>query len=196
MSSMKRLAGLIITAALLYAMQITTPLYSEITAPVPIPGKRGTKVDTSSFTIGIAKVHLTRSIVTTSFGRNHTHTTSGVWVIVEGAAVAKFESLSLTSAQWLGHNGIRYALSQRLHTIPGMLGTERLEPGIPRPVLMAFEIPESQLIDGKLLIARSALTPLGDEARIEMTDIQADDIRPAIALGRGNRVLPWVLEAE
>jgi hypothetical protein len=194
--SIRRLAAVLLAAAMLYGMQRTTPLYSDIVSPVPVPGSQGERVDTSAFAIGIADVHLARKITASSFGRTRTYTTSGVWVIIEAAAAAKEESLSLTSAKWLGPNGVRHALSQRFSAMPGMLGSERLEPGIPRPMLMAFEVPESQLSGATLLVARSALTPLAEEAWIEMTDVRAQDIRPVVTLGRGNRGQPWTLEAE
>ena len=65
-------------------------------------------------------------------------------------------------------------------SLPGMLPGQRLEPGLPRPVLMAFEIPESQVSGGTLLIARSAWSPLAEEARIEMTGVRPDDIGPPL----------------
>ena len=183
-------------AAVLYGLQRTTPGYGEITSPIPVAGKPGQRVDATAFTIGIAKVHLVRAVTTKNVGRAGTFTTSGVWVLVEGAAEAKSESLTLMSAEWLGPNGIRYALSQRFSTVSGMLPAQRLEPGLPKPVLMAFEIPESQVSGGTLLVARSAWTPLEEQARIEMTGIKPDDIRPAAVLARGQGAVPWILSVE
>ncbi|TIO11245.1 hypothetical protein [Mesorhizobium sp.] len=194
--SIKGPAAVLLAAAMLYGMQRTTPLYSDITSPVPVTGRQGERVDTSAFAIGVANVHLAREVTASSFGRDRTYTTSGVWVIIEAAAAAKQESLSLTSAKWLGPNGVRHALSQRLSSMPGMPGTERLEPGIPRPMLMAFEVPESQLSGATLLIARSAVTPLAEEAWIKITDVRAQNIRSTVKLGRGNRSQPWTLEAQ
>lgn len=192
----KGYAAIMVAAALLYAMQRTTPLYSEITSPVPVAGRQGKRVDAAAFAIGITNTHLARKLTVTSFGSTRSFTTSGVWVVVEGAAEAKHESLALTSAEWLGSNGLRYQASQRLPTIPGSLGTEQLEPGIPRPILMAFEVPESQLAGARLLVSRSAMTPLDEQASIELTDLQPHAIQPSITLGRGNPVLPWTLEAK
>lgn len=194
--SFKRSAAIMVAALLLYALQRTTPLYSEITSPIPVAGRQGERVDAATFAIGITNTHLARTLIVTNFGSTRTYTTSGVWVIVEGAAEAKHESLALTSAEWLGANGLRYEQSQRLPTIPGSLGTEQLEPGIPRPILMAFEVPETQLAGGRLLVSRFAMAPLEEQVSIDLTDIQPHAIRPFITLGRGNRVLPWTLEAK
>lgn len=187
-------AAVLLGAAALYGMQRSTPLYSDITGPVPIHGERGKRVDAAEFAIAIANVHLVREVTATSFARTKTYSTSGVWVLVEGAAEARRDSLSLASAEWLGRDGVRYALSQRLSSVPGMPGSETLEPGIPRPMLMAFEVPRDQIEGGTLVVSRSAYTPLLEEVRIAVGDIDATAIAPGAALSRGDRQLPWVLE--
>jgi hypothetical protein len=125
-------------------MQHTTPYYGEITSPIVVEGNAGERLDADDFALGIVNVHLARTLKTESFGQQRSFTTSGVWVVVEGAAEAKAESLTLMSAAWLGPNGVRYELGQRLSSLPGMLPGERLEPGLPKPVLMAFEVPETR----------------------------------------------------
>ncbi len=189
-------AAVAISAAVLYGLQRTTPGYGEITSPIAVAGKLGKKVTASAFTIGVVKVHLARTLTIKSVGRTQTFTSSGVWVLLEGAAEARSESLNLMSAQWLGPNGVRYALSQRLSAVPGILPSQRLDPGLPRPVLMVFEIPESQVSGGTLLVARTAWTPLEEEARIEMTSVGPDDIKPALVLARSEGAVPWTLRSE
>lgn len=193
---LKGLAGVALAAVVLYGMQHTTPGYGEITSPRPVAGKLGHRVEARAFTIGIAKVQLARTITTRGMARNQTFTTSGVWVVIEGAAEARNASLTLLSAEWLGPNGVRYAMSQRLSSLPGMLPGQRLEPGLPVPVLMVFEVPESQVAGGTLLIARSAWTPLEEQARIEMAGVKPDDIRAGLVLARGQGIVPWALSAE
>jgi hypothetical protein len=192
----RALGAVAIAAAILYGLQRTTPGYGEITSPIAVAGKLGERITASAFAIGVAKVHLARTVTAKSVGRTQTFTSSGVWVLVEGAAEARFESLTLMSAQWLGPNGVRYALSQRLSSVPGILPSERLEPGLPRPVLMAFEIPEGQVSGGTLLVARTAWTPLEEEVRIEMTGVGPDDIRPGLVLARSGGAVPWTLRSE
>lgn len=192
----KGLAGVALAAVVLYGMQHTTPGYGEITSPRPVAGKLGHRVEARAFTIGVAKVQLARTITTRGMARNQTFTTSGVWAVVEGAAEARTESLSLLSAEWLGPNGVRYAMSQRLPSLPGLLSGQRLEPGLLAPVLMVFEVPESQVAGGTLLIARSAWTPLEEQARIEMAGVKPDDIRAGLVLARGQGIVPWTLSAE
>lgn len=192
----RALFAVAIAAALLYGMQRTTPGYGDITSPIAVAGTLGKKITTSAFTVGVAKVHLARTVTTKSGSRTQTFTSSGVWVLVEGAAESRSESLNLMSAQWLGPNGVRYALTQRLSTAPGLLPSQRLEPGLPLPVLMAFEIPESQVSGGTLIIARTAWSALEEEVRIEMTGVRPDDIRPGLVLARGGGAVPWTLGSE
>jgi hypothetical protein len=192
----KGLAGVLVAAAILYGMQRTMPYYGEITSPIVVEGKAGERVDAKAFALGIAKIHLARMIKTENYAGEKTYTTSGVWAVVEGAAEAKYETTTLMFAAWLGPNGVRYDLSQRLSNLPGMLPGERLEPGLPKPVLMAFEVPENQAFDGTLLIARSAWTPLDEEVQVNLPGSSPDNIRTAITLRRGGGGVPWTLEAE
>ena len=193
---LKGLGSVALAAAVLYGMQRTTPSYGDITSPRPVAGKLGHRLEARAFAIDIAKVQLARTIATKGTSRDSTFTTSGVWVLVEGTAEALNESLTLLSAEWLGPNGVRYAMTQRLSSVPGMLPGQRLEPGLPTPVLMAFEIPEGQVAGGTLLIARSAWAPLAEQARIEMAGVKPADIRPGVVLARGQGRVPWTLSVE
>jgi hypothetical protein len=192
---LKGLGGVTLAAAVLYGLQRTTPGYGEITAPRPVAGKLGHRLEARAFAIDVAKVQLARTITTKSAARDGTFTTTGVWMLVEGTAEALTESLTLSSAEWLGPNGVRYAMSQRLSSLPGMLPGQRLEPGLPTPVLMAFEIPEGQVAGGTLLIARSAWAPLAEQARIAMARVKPVDIHSGLVLARAQGRVPWTLSA-
>ncbi len=193
-AALKGLAAVLLAAAILYGMQRTMPYYGEITSPIVVEGKAGERVDAKAFALGIVNVHLARTLDTESFGQQHRYTTSGVWVVIEGAAEAKSESLTVMSAAWLAPNGVRYELSKRV-SMPGMLPDTRLEPGLPKPVLIAFEVPESQAFDGTLIVARAAWMPLDEEVRIPLAG-KPDEIRTVIRVGRGSGGVPWTLETE
>ena len=79
---LKGLAAVLLAAAILYGMQRTMPYYGEITAPIVVEGKAGERVDADAFALGIVNVHLARTLDTESFGKSHSYTTSGVWVVV------------------------------------------------------------------------------------------------------------------
>ncbi|MER8580573.1 hypothetical protein NKG95_17935 [Mesorhizobium sp. M1423] len=195
-TGLKETGAIIFAAAILYAMQRTTPLYSNITSPVSIAGEQGERTDARAFALAVGDVHLARTVRIERFGQTRTYTTSGVWVLVEAAAEAKRESLTLTSAEWLGPSGLRYSLSQRISTMPAMLPAERLEPGLPKPVLMAFEVPENELAGGTVLVAPSAFTPLGEEVRVAITELAVGDIPGAVTIRRSDGPMPWTLETE
>ena len=186
---------LLAAAAMLYGMQRTTPYYTDIISPIRVAGVQGKRVDTEEFAIGIVKVHLARRLVATSYGKTRTLTTSGVWVVLEGAAEARKNSVSLMSVGWLGPDGARYALSGRLSSFPGMVSNEPIEPGIPRPVLMVFEVPREALAGGAVLVGTSAMSPLRQEAEIAMEPLGVGDIGATIRLDRGSGGMPWTLEA-
>ncbi|MGB3386896.1 MAG: hypothetical protein WBA88_02830 [Pseudaminobacter sp.] len=190
------LAAVLLAAAILYGMQRTTPLYSEITSPVPVYGEPGKRIDARAFALAVVNVHLARMVRTESFGRTQDFTTSGIWVLVEGAAEAKQESLTLITANWLGPSGVSFALSQRFSLLPGLLPNQGLEPGLPKPVLMAFEVPEREVLGATMTVARSYLTPLDEEVRVPMTSVDATNVRNVITLKRSTAGLPWILEAE
>ena len=192
---LKGLAAVLFAAVVLYAMQHTTPLYSEIISQVPVYGRLGERVDAREFALAVGKVHLARELETESYSKAKTYTTSGVWILVEAVAEAKRESMPLTAAEWIGPTGARYALSQRLSNEPGMVQNANFEPGLPMPFLLAFEVPESEISGGTLLVSRTLLTPLGEQVRVSVPDLRADAIRSTIAIGPGGGGLPWTLEA-
>ncbi|KQX06208.1 MULTISPECIES: hypothetical protein [Ensifer] len=187
------LCGLAIAA--LYGMRNSTPGYGDITAPIAIRGAVGERVETRDFAFGAANVHLARQLKVESFGRVKDFSTSGIWLVIEGAAVSKTETMTLMSAEWLASNGVRYALSQRFSTVPGYLPTERLEPGLPRPVLLAFELPEAAVDQGTLLVARSRVSPLAEELSIALGDKKPAEIKPSVTIARSGSRAPWTLAA-
>nr|WP_234710107.1 hypothetical protein [Sinorhizobium medicae] len=102
--------------------------------------------------------------------------------------------MSLTSAEWRGPSGLRFAMSGRIGGSIGLLGSERLEPGIPRPVLLVFELPEDQIESGTLLVAETTVTPLAEQVEIAMHAVLPENRHESITLARGGRIMPWMLE--
>ncbi|WP_309082899.1 hypothetical protein [Chelativorans sp.] len=188
--------ALVLAAAALYGMQHSTPGYGDITSPIAIDGKAGERVEEDTFAFGVARAHLARSLRTENFGKVKEYTTSGVWLLVEGAGVAKVESLTLTSAEWLGPTGIRYALSQRFSNQPGYLVNERLDPGLPTPLLLAFEVPEKEVAGGRLLLARSALIPLDEQLRIDIAGVLPNSVSPSLTILRSEGDIRWAIRRE
>ena len=183
-----------VAIAALYGMQHSTPYYSNIISKITVEGNEGEPVETSRFVVGIVNAYRTRQVTTPGVEGTRIYDTDGEWLVIEAAAKAKLESLGLGSIEWLGPNGIRYAMSTRLTYAPGIVGSERLEPGIPRPVLMVFELPRDQIAGGKLLIAESSLTSLSEQVQISMTSTTRDDVSRSISIKRMGTIMPWELE--
>ncbi|TIU91309.1 MAG: hypothetical protein E5W09_31310, partial [Mesorhizobium sp.] len=89
--------AILFAAAVLYGMQHTRPLYSDITSPIVSAGGMNKRVEASAFALSLDSARVARVLNVETFGKSKTYTTSGVWVVVEGEAEAKFETLGLTS---------------------------------------------------------------------------------------------------
>lgn len=192
---LKSAVMLCVAIAALYGMQHSTPYYSDIFSSVTVDGQQGKPAETSRFVVGIVNAYRARELTTPGIRTTRAYSTDGEWLVIEAAAKAKLESLNLTSVEWLGPNGIRYTMSKRPTYAPGIVGSERLEPGIPRPILMVFELPRDQIAGGKLLIAESSLTPLSEQVQISMNSTAKDNISRSIAIKRMGAIMPWQLEA-
>lgn len=194
MTTFANILAILLAAMLLFGLQQSTPYYSEILSPVAVPGAAGKPAETERFVFGVANVHMARKLIVPSFAEPRVYTTSGRWLVIEAAARAQDESVTLTSAAWQGPSGRRFAMSTRVHDPIGLLGSERLEPGIPRPMLLIFELPEGEIDDGLLLIAETLVTPLSQQAEIAMTKVPPENRHETLTLARGGRVMPWTLE--
>ncbi|MDX0405015.1 hypothetical protein [Sinorhizobium medicae] len=188
------IAAVLLALTALYGMQHSTPSYSEVLSPVAVPAAQGKPARTGRFVFAVAKVHSARELVVPSLGEPRTYTTSGKWLVIEAAAKAQEQSVSLTSAEWRGPSGLRFAMSGRIGGSIGLLGSERLEPGIPRPVLLVFELPEDQIESGTLLVAETTVAPLAEQVEIAMHAVLPENRHESITLARGGRIMPWMLE--
>ncbi|MQX48772.1 hypothetical protein CN166_20780 [Sinorhizobium medicae] len=188
------IAAVLLALTALYGMQHSTPSYSEVLSPVAVPAAQGKLARTGRFVFAVAKVHSARELVVPSLGEPRTYTTSGKWLVIEAAAKAQEQSVSLTSAEWRGPSGLRFAMSGRIGGSIGLLGSERLEPGIPRPVLLVFELPEDQIESGTLLVAETTVAPLAEQVEIAMHAVLPENRHESITLARGGRIMPWMLE--
>ncbi|MDX0528348.1 hypothetical protein GOE00_12065 [Sinorhizobium medicae] len=188
------IAAVLLALTALYGMQHSTPSYSEVLSPVAVPAAQGKLARTGRFVFAVAKVHSAWELVVPSLGEPRTYTTSGKWLVIEAAAKAQEQSVSLTSAEWRGPSGLRFAMSGRIGGSIGLLGSERLEPGIPRPVLLVFELPEDQIESGTLLVAETTVAPLAEQVEIAMHAVLPENRHESITLARGGRIMPWMLE--
>ncbi|TIM23481.1 MAG: hypothetical protein E5Y61_29140 [Mesorhizobium sp.] len=184
--------ALLLAAAVLYGMQHTRPLYSDITSPIVASGGMNKRVEARAFALSLDSARVARVLNVETFGKSKTYTSSGVWVVVEGEAEAKFKTLGLTSGEWLSRSGIRYVLTDRLWATIEMMPGDVYQPGLPRRVLLVFEVPEDAVAGGTVVVAPTKLLPLDDEIRIATT-ISGKDIEPAITIRRNEERPPWTV---
>lgn len=155
----RNLAILVVSVALLAAMQLTKPGYAEITAPIVSTADWKQAGATRSFKAEITGAKVARRLKSQS----KTLTTSGVWVLIGVKAEALQESTTIGGARWVAQSGIEYLVSDRMPVRLELLTNNRLEPGIPKPGVLVFEIPEHELRGGTLHLQRSRFAPLGGE---------------------------------
>lgn len=188
-----KFVGFALAALLLYGMQKTTPGYGEITGPIAVSGRVGEKLAARDFELTVTNVVFSKQIKVEAFGREEAYTTAGRWAVVEALAAARRETISVFAAAWLGRNGARYAMTERLSNAPGLLPAEVLEPGLPRKVLLVFEFPQDQGAGATMLVARNAYTPLDDELRVTI-DAPQDEVHEAVRIERTDP--GWKMEVE
>lgn len=190
------IAGLVAAIAILYSLQQTMPGYADITRPIAVHGAIGDRLMARNFELTATKVTLAQRIVLRTGTREQVFETTGLWAVVEAQAAARHESVTVTAASWLGPSGSRYAMSQRFSTMPGLLPSERLEPGLPRKVLMLFELPESQAKDATILVSRTPFTPIDNELHIKANVPTPLFVRNIARITRGTTAGDWRLEVQ
>jgi hypothetical protein len=159
-------------------MSRTTPGFVDLTAPFVTRGEPGEWVNTRTFGLRVDKPHLIRTLRQQRFGRTEERTTSGVWVIVKVDAVAIRHPGMIGAFALETRDGKRYQHTERIR-LPaqvGLLGRE-LQPEMPVPALLVFEVPENQIADLTLIAGEREIPHLTSEARIPL---RWNDPKPAI----------------
>jgi hypothetical protein len=167
-SAARGLALLVAVGAIVF-MSRTTPGWVDLTAPFVSRGEPGEWVNTRTFGLRVDKPHLVRTLRQTRFGRVEERTTSGVWVIVKVDAVALREPGLIGAFALETRDGKRYQHTERVRLAAqvGLLGRE-LQPEMPVPALLVFEVPENQISDLTLIAGEREIPHLTSEARIPL----------------------------
>lgn len=196
MRKLAALLGAFLAIFALYVLQKSLPTYGDITSPIAVSGRIGEPVTARNFELTVTRLRFARDIKLVAFGTERRFGTSGIWAIVEAEAAARNETVTLTSATWLGDDGLRYLASERIGNAPGLLSRQRLEPGLPLRVLMIFEFPESEMSKGTLLVARYPFQPLDNELRVAMEQSTVPLIYDQVTLERGRSDTEWSIETK
>lgn len=177
LKSAARVLGWLVAVGAIVLMSRTTPGFVDLTAPFVSRGEQGEWVNTRTFGLRVDKPHLVRTLKQTRFGRLEERTTSGVWVIVKVDAVAIREPGMIGAFALETRDGKRYQHTERVRLASqvGLLGRE-LQPEMPVPALLVFEVPESQISHLTLIAGEREIPHLTSEARIPL---QWSDSNPA-----------------
>jgi hypothetical protein len=169
LKSAARVFVLLLAAGGILFMSRTTPGFVDLTAPFVSRGEAGEWVHTRTFGLRVDKPHLVRNLKQTRFGRVEERTTSGVWVIVKVDAVAIHESGMIGAFALETRDGKRYQHTERVRLASqvGLLGRE-LQPEMPVPALLVFEVPEDQISNLTLIAGEREIPHLSSEAHIPL----------------------------
>jgi hypothetical protein len=169
--------GLLVAVCVIVFMSRTTPRWVDLTAPFVSRGESGEWVNTRTFGLRVDKPYLVRTLRQQRFGRVEERTTSGVWVIVKVDAVAIREPGMIGAFALETRDGKRYQHTERVRLASqiGLLGRE-LQPEMPVPALLVFEVPENRIEALTLIAGEREIPHLTAEARIPL---QWSDANPA-----------------
>ena len=110
-----RALAILVTVGLLYAMQRTTPGYSEITGPIVQNAGFGTVAIARSFKLRVEKVILAEKLRWQAFGRSYERDSGGLWAVVVAAAEGAPASATLGGAIWQSASGLRFEILRKIH---------------------------------------------------------------------------------
>jgi hypothetical protein len=169
LKSTARVLAMVLATGGIVLMSRTTPGFVDLTAPFVSRGDPGEWVNTRTFGVRVDRPYLVRTLRQTRFGRVEERTTSGVWVIVKVDAVAIHQPGMIGGFALETRDGKCYdhTARVRLPAQVGLLGRE-LQPELPVPALLVFEVPESQVSDLTLIAGEREIPHLTSEARIPL----------------------------
>ncbi|CDZ32344.1 Hypothetical protein NGAL_HAMBI1145_11150 [Neorhizobium galegae bv. officinalis] len=176
---MTRAALMILTivtaAALLAALQATTPHYAMLTGPIRTTGQQTETVLSTTFSVKVHRVLKARTIAYTRFGRAVELQSSGVWVVASAELRAFQETMPVRAATLIGASGRSYRQSRRAGEAPGIISAKVVQPGLPTTGIFVFELPEDETRSMKLLLSEQYGPQLKDEIGVLL---EQDGIAP------------------
>lgn len=177
-----KLGALVLAAVLLVGMQRHTPGYAEITGPIPLKGDLGETLTGRGFAVRADNVLLAEKLRFKAYGREVERDTGGVFALVIARLEAQPASVNVGSAIWRSAQGARFVASSRFQGAPRLLGSDRLEPGLPQRGLFIFEVPREAVEGATLLVAASRWPRLDTQVEIALP-AKPGEPAPLIDLG-------------
>lgn len=171
-AAMKRalstLVSVIAVAMLLATLQATTPPYAMLTGPILTTGKGSEAVASTSFSVQVKRIVKANTIAYDQFGRDVELRSSGVWIVVSAELHAFQETMPVRAATLTGASGRLYRESQRAGSAPNVVAAKTIQPGLPTTGIFAFELPEDETQDMKLLVSEQYDPQLTDKIAVSL----------------------------
>lgn len=184
---MTRTALLILTiiasAALLAALQTTTPPYALLTGPIQTTGSQSETVSSRTFSVRINSLQNARTIAYERFGRSVELQSSGIWIVVSAELQAFDQTMPVRAATLIGASGRRYRQSRRAGDAPGIISAKLVQPGLPTTGLFVFEIPEDETRGMELVLSEQYDPQLKDEILMSLDELGTSP-RARLELGK------------
>lgn len=157
-----------VSAAVLAALQATTPPYAMLTGPIRTEGRQAETVSGTMFSARVQRVQKAKTLAWDQFGRAIERQSSGTWVIVSAELQAMRETMPVRGATIVGTSGRLYHQSQRAQAAPNVLSAKTVQPGLPTTGIYIFEMPEEETRNMVLVLSRQYGPQLADELNIKL----------------------------
>lgn len=169
-------------AALLAALQASTPPYAILTGPILTTGQQNETVSSTTFSVKINRVVQAHKIAYQQFGRAYDLQSSGVWVIVSVELWGFQKTMPVRAATLIGATGRLYRQSRRAGEAPNLLSTKTVQPGLPTTGILVFELPEDETRGMKLVLSEQYDPQLKDQISVSLEE---DGVAPRKTLEIG-----------
>jgi hypothetical protein len=157
MSRIANLAAIALGGAMLGTMMNTLPDYDSSFQPFAVDADGNDVGRGRLFTAELIGLRSAGAISYERYGKNVVRDTAATFLVAELAISAREESRQV-EAIWLGATGRQYNQSARLENVPHSLSQARFEPGLTDRPLAIFELPEDEIVGGRLvLMARGSM---------------------------------------
>ena len=158
MSWLGNLVVVSVGAAALGMMMNTVPDYNSSFQPLAVFANDEGVGDSSLFRAELKGLRTADRVVYQSFGQEVSRDTSAVFLVAELDITGGSSSRPL-QAVWRGATGRQYNQSARVENAPRDLSLRSVEPGLTDRVIAIFELPEDEIVGGRL-----GVMPLGTTA--------------------------------
>ncbi len=146
------LMAVLLGGVALGTMMSTVPDYNSSFQPFAVFADNDGIGQGRQFVAELVKLKTAGAISYTQFGQDVSRDTSATFLVAELSITGRLRSQQL-EAIWLGATGRQYIQTARLEDAPRNLSSARFEPGLTDRAVAVFEVPEDEIVGGRLSLA-------------------------------------------